>query len=213
MKIYNILDLPQDIVRLIYMFCIDKRENWDKVGEQFLKGGFNRKNLRIIPFIQRQKKMCAETWLGSRPELDGYSEWNPATRMRELCPFSYDNDGWSIKRKCAIVYFRTRGEGFNKIYSSRNPVSKWLQNIDKFETAAVNWRRYKLFIPSNKTPLDYLPKEKNKFGIKFESLFYKKRAVMLQKKREKKAHLKKQMCLSQRDENSKKCADLKTTNR
>ena len=27
---YNTFNLPQDVIRLIYAFCIDKRENWNK---------------------------------------------------------------------------------------------------------------------------------------------------------------------------------------
>lgn len=40
-KMKLIFNLPEDIVIYIYAFCIDKRENWDKVSDQFLKGGFN----------------------------------------------------------------------------------------------------------------------------------------------------------------------------
>ena len=188
MKVYNTINLPQDIIRLIYAFCIDKRENWNKVREQFLKGGFNQKNLYILPYIQRQKEMCLETWLFTRPELNEFAQWDRATSKMKVCFFKYDNEGWSINKKCAVVYFKNRTNIIKK-YSSRNPVSKWLKNIHKFENAAKNSISCRYF--PNKTILNYLPKEKNKFGIKFESLFYKKRAVIIQKKRKRKAQLEK----------------------
>ena len=50
--------LPNELVQHIYEFCIDKRIHWDKVTEQFFKGGFNRKNLKIFPFIEKQKEKC-----------------------------------------------------------------------------------------------------------------------------------------------------------
>ena len=128
MKVYNTINLPQDIIRLIYAFCIDKRENWNKVREQFLKGGFNQKNLYILPYIQRQKEMCLETWLFTRPELNEFAQWDRATSKMKVCFFKYDNEGWSINKKCAVVYFKNRTNIIKK-YSSRNPVSKWLKNI------------------------------------------------------------------------------------
>lgn len=189
MKMYNTFNLPQDVIRLIYAFCIDKRENWNKVREQFLKGGFNQKNLYILPYIQRQKEMCLETWLFTRPELNEFAQWDWATSKMKVCFFKYDNEGWSIKKKCAVVYFKNKTNIIKK-YSSRNPVSKWLKNINKFENAVKNSTSFSPYF-SNKTILNYLPKEKNKFGIKFESLFYKKRAVIIQKKRKRKAQLEK----------------------
>ena len=169
-------NLPEEIVRLIYAFCIDKREHWDKVTEQFFKGGFNRKNLRIIPFIREQKKMCKYSWLADRPELEGFTQWNPVSRKIEQCPFDYRFGEWSIKTKSVMVCFNTITGDVHKT-SSKKPVSRWLKNVDKFEVA-------------HGQPL-YLPKEKNNFGIKFESAFYKKRAHMREKKIKKKAHLKK----------------------
>jgi len=169
-------NLPEEIVRLIYAFCIDKREHWDKVTEQFFKGGFNRKNLRILPFIREQKKMCKHSWLADRPELEGFTQWNPVSRKIEQCPFDYRFGEWSIKTKSVMVCFNTITGDVHKI-SSKKPVSRWLKNVDKFEVAHGQTL--------------YLPKEKNNFGIKFESAFYKKRAHMREKKRRKKAHLEK----------------------
>lgn len=47
--------LPQEIQRYIYEFCYDKWQNMDKVLNQFLKGGFNRKNYKIKNFIKNEK--------------------------------------------------------------------------------------------------------------------------------------------------------------
>jgi len=182
-------NLPEDVVRIIYAFCIDKRVNWDKVKEQFLKGGFNRKNLRILPFIKEQKKKCLEFWFNKRPELDKYNrmEWNSIKKSFELCPFEYQRE-WDIKKKNAVVALKTK-HGTKVLFSSKNPVSIWLKNINKFEATAKKCDS--LSHVWSKSFLDYLPKEKNNFGIKFKSEFYKKRAIMRGKKRDKKAHLEK----------------------
>ena len=179
---FNTLNLPEDIVRLIYAFCINKREHWDKVREQFFKGGFVRKNLRVLPFIRAQEKLCKRLWLSDRPELSELKMWNPITRTRELCPFDYKRE-WDIKNKSAMVRFTTRyGFDMDKL-SGNKPVSRWLKNIDKFESVA-----HHIFFG----PLSYLPKEKNNFGVKFESPFYKKRAEKNRKKKVKKEELEKE---------------------
>lgn len=182
-------NLPEDIVRIIYAFCIDKRVNWDIVKEQFLKGGFNRKNLRILPFIEEQKKKCLEFWFDKRPELDKYHrmEWNSIKKSFELCPFEYRRE-WDIKKKSAVVALRTK-HGTNVHFSSKNPVSIWLKNINKFEAVAVNYGGIERHKAS--AGLYYGTNEKNRFGIKFKSAFYKERAIMRKKKKEKKAHLEK----------------------
>jgi hypothetical protein len=199
---FNIfLSLPEDIVRLIYAFCIDKREHWDKVQEQFFKGGFVRKNLRILPFIRAQKKLCRRLWLSDRPELSGLAEWNRATQRREICPFNYKRE-WDIKNKSATVRFTTRS-GFRNKFSGKNPVSRWLENIDKFETVSQNVSFYMEF--GEFGVLDYLPKKKNNFGVKFESPFYKKRAEKNRKKKVKKEELEKEnLFIEERRELKKK---------
>ena len=187
--IYTFKNLPEDVVRIIYAFCVDKRVNWDKVKEQFLKGGFNRKNMGILPFIKEQKKKCLEFWFDKRPELDKFHrmEWNSIKKCFELCPFEYKRE-WDIKKKSAVVRLITK-HGTNVLFSSKNPVSIWLRNINKFEAVMANY-----WGPSyNKAqyPSNYLPKEKNNFGIKFKSAFYEKQAIIRKKKKEKKAHLEK----------------------
>uniref|UniRef100_A0A6C0ENQ4 Uncharacterized protein n=1 Tax=viral metagenome TaxID=1070528 RepID=A0A6C0ENQ4_9ZZZZ len=187
--IYAFKNLPEDVVRIIYAFCIDKREHWDKVTEQFFKGGFNRNNLRILSFIREQKKLCRRFWSSNRLELTGFTQWNSITRRRELCPFDYRFGEWNIKNKSVVVCFTT-GNGYISKFSGKNPVSTWLKNINKFETVASNTWVY-MYSGGQKALLDYLPKEKNNFGIKFQSAFYKKRYHMLEKKRKKRAHLEK----------------------
>jgi len=176
--------LPIELVQYIYEFCIDKRIHWDKVTEQFLKGGFNRKNLNIFPFIEKQKKLCRRFWLSTRPEIYGITQWNTITRTYDLCPFDYRYGEWDIKKKYVVVTFERRN-GFRNRWSSKDPVSKWLKNINKFETAALNWHC------SYAPPLGYLPKEKNNFGIKFNTQFYKNRAEKNKKKKKKEEDKKK----------------------
>ena len=187
--IYTFKNLPEDVVRIIYAFCVNKRMNWDKVKEQFLKGGFNRKNMGIISFVKIQKKMCLGFWFDKRPELNKYHrmEWNSMKKSFELCPFEYKRE-WDIKKKSAVVRLITK-HGTNVLFSSRNPVSIWLRNINKFE--AVMATNLGPSYDKAQYPSNYLPKEKNNFGIKFKSAFYKKRAIIRKKKKEKKAHLKK----------------------
>jgi len=179
--------IPSEIIQYIYELCIDKRIYWGKVTEQFLKGGFNRKNLKILPFIEKQKILCKQVWLYNRPELSlNMTRWNPITNERELCPFEYRNGEWDIKNKQVIVTFKTRRGFWNK-WSSKDPVSRWLKNIKKFETAGRGYVCVfdNLFYPRSLSPLYYLPKEKNNFGIKFKSQFYKERAKKNKKIKEK----------------------------
>ena len=156
---------------------MDKKSNMDKVLDQFIKGGFNRKNLKIQPYLDKQHWCARKFWLSNRPELWSLrTEWNPITLKREACPFEYMNGEWSIKWKMVRVTFIRNiwvdgnlEQKFRQKQSSKNPVSKWLQNIKKFETA-------------HPTFATYLPERKNKFNIKCISKFYKERS----KKREKK---------------------------
>ena len=199
------LNLSEDIVRLIYAFCIDKREHWNKVQEQFFKGGFVRKNLRILPFIRAQEKLCKRLWLSDRPELSELKMWNPITRTRELCPFDYKRE-WDIKNKSAAVRFTTRyGFDMDKL-SGNKPVSRWLKNIDKFEETVS--QSVPFYIEYG--VLDYLPKKKNNFGIQFKSPFYKKRAEKNRKKRVKKEELEKEnLFIEERRELKKKMCGVK----
>jgi len=164
-------NLPIEIERHIYDFCIDKRIHWDNISEQFLKGGFKRKNLRTEEFIKNQHKLCSRYWFSSRPQLNGgITQWNFITKKREPCTFKYKGE-WCHKKKMVVVTFNTKYGGINK-YSSKNPVSKWLININKFETSNPTLAK-KL----------YLPEKNRNLNIKTNSEFYvKKRAKNYKKK-------------------------------
>ena len=116
--------LPIEIIRHIYEFCIDKRLNWEKLTQQFLKGGFNRKNLKLNGFLQKEHWCAKRIWEASRPEL----YW-----WKRNINFDYRYGEWSIKKKFVVVTFTT-SRGLRNIWSAKEPVSRWLKNIKKFET-------------------------------------------------------------------------------
>jgi len=189
--------LPEELIWIILSFAgMDKKSNMDKVLDQFIKGGFNRKNLKIQPYLGKQHWCAKKFWLSTRPELWSLrTEWNPITLKREVCPFEYMHGEWSIKWKMVRVTFIKNiwvdgnlVQKFRQEQSSKNPVSKWLQNIEKFETT------HPIFAT-------YLPERKNRFNIKCNSEFYKERS----KKREKK--LARSLKFQQ---NKKKAQDLLT---
>ena len=179
--------IPSEIVQHIYEFCIDKRIYWNKVTEQFLKGGFYRKNLKAHSYLKKQNWCCEKFWNSYRPELSG-----EVTRLinnkREPCTFDYRYGEWSLKTKQVVVTFKMR-RGFRNRWSSKDPVSKWLRNIKKFETEAAG-ARYITLTDFKEMYLEYLPKEKNNFGIKFKSQFYKDRAKKLEKEKIKQKEIK-----------------------
>lgn len=173
--------IPSEIIQYIYELCIDKRINWSKVTEQFLKGGFYRKNLKVNSYLKKQNWCCKKFWNSYRPELSG-EVTTLINNKREPCSFDYRYGEWSIKTKQVIVTFKMR-RSFRNRWSSKDPVSKWLKNIKKFETAGA---RYITLNDFKEMYLEYLPKEKNNFGIKFKSQFYKDRAEIYKKKKKKK---------------------------
>ena len=174
--------LPEELIWIILEFAgMDKKSNMNKVLRQFIKGGFNRKNLRIQPYLDRQHWCAKQFWLSTRPELSGeMTQWNTITNKRDCLPFEYMNGEWSIKWKMVRVTFtKSRWvdghlvQKFRQKQSAKNPVSKWLQNIEKFETA-------------HPTFATYLPKRKNRFNIKCNSEFYKERSKKRKTKRKRK---------------------------
>ena len=180
--------IPSEIIKHIYEFCIDKRIFWNKVTHQFIKGGFYRKNLKLTSFIGKQNEYCRKFWLSNRPELFGkVTKWNSLTNKTEPCEFNYNGE-WSKKTKQVVVTFITPS-GLRNRYSGRDPVSKWLKNINKYETAA---KKTHVFMNDSLTQknLEYLPKEKKNFGIKFNSEFYKERVKKRERQRERQEEIK-----------------------
>ena len=179
-------NLPMDVEIYILEFCMDKRVNWDKCQQQFLKGGFSRKNMNIGAFIGRQHQHAKEFWLKSRPEIKGLSGWKRSysfnTEIVQHLPFKYQIQmEWCPKLKFALVLFTKHNNLKCQKRSASNPVSKWTNNIKKFED-------------KHEGPSDYLPKKITKFGILFKSAFYLKRkvknaAIRFKKKQKEKARL------------------------
>lgn len=169
--------LPEELIWIILEFSgMDKKSNMDKVLDQFIKGGFNRKNLKIQSYLHKQHLYAKKFWLSTRHELLGLRAWNPVTLNIETCPFEYMDGEWSIKWNMVRVTFIKNiwvngkiVKRFRQHQSAKNPVSKWLQNIERFETAH----------PALAT---YLPERKNRFNIKFNSKFYKDRSKKRKKK-------------------------------
>ena len=178
--------LPEELIWIILTFAgIDKKSNMDKVLDQFIKGGFNRKNLKIQPYLDRQHWYAKQFWLSGRPELSGAMTQfvNPTTLTNDVCPFEYMNGEWSIKWKMVRVTFTRNSwvdghlvQKFRQKQSSKNPVSKWLKNIAKFETIYPEFAK-----------MDYLPIKSRDFKVKMESNFYIK-------KKKKKANMKIREC-------------------
>jgi hypothetical protein len=148
-------------------FCRDKLENWDKVNEQFFKGGFYRKNLNAQRYVIYQKSLCKKFWMGSRREL--WDKWNHQTGMNETIKFKYKSI-WDHKKCAALIEFTNNHGRIVQKWSGRTPVSKWLKCIKKFEASQ---------------PLmasQYLC-EKRKFGVKGVSEFYVKKRKIVERKK------------------------------
>ena len=143
---------PKEILQQIYEFCIDKRLNWDKLTQQYLKGGFNRKNLKLNMYLPKQNWCLKKIWRAARPEISGgMTRWNPVTLKNEICPFDYRHGGWDIKKKQVIVTFET-GRGLRNKSSAKDPVSRCLKNIKRFETAYPEFAK-KDYLPNIPSPI------------------------------------------------------------
>jgi hypothetical protein len=160
--------IPESIERYILQFCIDKRLSWDKVIQQFFKGGFHSLNLNGRRYIKSQENYCRKAWYIARPEL------------RKDRKFKFEMS-WNIISCGALV--NTIGNTGRTIqhWSGKRPVTKWLKNVQKFETSQPV------------IALQYLT-EPRKFGVKGVSKFYvekriKNRIKTLRKIENKKAKL------------------------
>jgi len=170
--------LPEELIWEILLFAgMDKKSNMDKVLDQFIKGGFNRKNLSIEPYLKRQF-WCAKKFRGWHSlERNTLRSWNYMKGGYELLT-AVSKTEWNIKLEAASSTFivtkctvederkpyseRIPIKVFSTRFTSKKPVTKWLKNIKKFETS------YPTYANTN-----YLPKRKNTFNIKFNSKFYK----------------------------------------
>jgi hypothetical protein len=127
--------LPEELIWIILEFAgMDKKSNMDRVLDQFIKGGFNRKNLRIQPYLDKQHWCAKKFWLGSRYMCISLTVW------RKKPTYTLKKE-WCIKNHFAVYLQEHRGRTRN-IWGGWNPVSKWLQNIKKFETAHPTYATY-----------------------------------------------------------------------
>lgn len=180
-------NLPEELIWEILVFAgMDKKSNMDKVLDQFIKGGFNRKNLRLETYLKKQLWCCKifRDWHSS--ERSTLRSWNSMTGGYELLTPNSKTE-WNIKVKSGSYTFvvtkcsagderkpysdRIPIKAFSTRFTSKNPVTRWLKNIKKFETS------YPTYANTN-----YLPKRKNTFNIKFNSKFYKERSSVKMKK-------------------------------
>jgi len=163
---YNLFfSLPEEIIRQIYELCMDKKENMDRVLVQFIKGGFHRKNLRIHPFMERQPRTARGFWNSKRLNIESFG--NTYDLLSEWCPKKSGKAQAAIYREKHI--YNNGTSSTRTILSAAEPVSHWLNNIEKFEYTH----------PALAT---YLTK-KRKIKVQITTAFYKKRCAKKLKKR------------------------------
>ena len=105
-----------------------------KVNDQFYKGGFYRKNLRVDRYIKKQEWCCRKFWRSKHPEMltDNRNDRRKIPVIKE----------WDVKKAKAIcaVYYREHWSRppltiRHLLPSGATIVSTWIKNIKKFEEA------------------------------------------------------------------------------
>ena len=157
-------NLPDELRMFIYdfdsYFITFFKANWDKVNSQFLKGGFHRKNLKQYDYVKNQEKLCRRYWSSLRPEL--HLSGKPILFKTE----------WNIKMKAATIV-----HPFGRVgYTSKNPVTVWLRNIERFEKTCPRERDI-----ANKFVKETYKKRNLKVSMKSE--FYLKRRKRNERRR------------------------------
>ena len=146
-------NLPADMLCHIYEFDTFKYDGWNAVSSQFMKGGFNRKNLNIDIYLKKEKWCARKFWTAKRLNL--YPIKNEVYTLKRE---------WNCKNKSAryeYAYTLDCGRIIRRsVKSGANPVSIWLKNIERFEL-------------THPTLVSYLT-EKRVFNVNFNSIFYKK---------------------------------------
>ena len=164
-----LFSLPEFVIQHIWEFSPEKREYWDNLTEQFMKGGFYRTNLRSDTYLNKQSQNTIQFWNSTRPSM----RFGPGSQ------YSFNKvSQWDIKTKKAEFRMGVTNKPNwlgHLITSSLNPVSKWCKNILKWETVYPEHCKY-------------LSKNKVILNIPMKSKFYidrhKKRVT--KKKRQKK---------------------------
>jgi hypothetical protein len=171
-----LFSLPEFVQQHVWEFSPEKREYWDNMTKQFMKGGFHRKTLRSDIFLANQSENALSFWESTRPGV------NLGKDVRTLYQpigyyFKYIEE-WSLKKKHARMVDKdiNRPNWLSSSFrSGSNPVSKWTNNIVKWETKYPNL-------------CEYLPKNKVALNIPMKSKFYidRKKKILRKKERHKK---------------------------
>jgi len=106
---------------LINVYINKHRENSKKIRAQFYKGGFHRANLRTDLFIKDEARWCRMYWRANHPEITHKTsiiikDWDLKTANGRCKTYCYYSKKWKIR------------------LTGTRPVSKWIENINKFET-------------------------------------------------------------------------------
>ena len=143
-----IFKLPEEIIRTIFKFCIDKRENWNRVNEQFLKGFFIRDIVKVIPTGLHQRKRWLKKWLNEHYIIDKKcSQWECLRPSMNIKAIGWNNNlpiitEWDLKTAQATCGVYINGELQKTISSGSNPVTEWLKNIKEFERNFPSYKEY-----------------------------------------------------------------------
>ena len=177
-----LFSLPEFVQQHVWEFSPEKREYWNDMTKQFMKGGFYRKNLRSDRFLLNQSQNMLSFWESTRPGV------NLGKDVRTQKPIGYYFKyiaEWSLKKKHARMVEkdinRPNWQSSRSFRSGSNPVSKWTNNIVKWETKYPNL-------------CEYLPKNKVALNIPMKSKFYidrKKKILRKKERQEKKEAIKK----------------------
>tara|TARA_B110000208_G_scaffold191543_1_gene258769 strand:- start:2153 stop:2629 length:477 start_codon:yes stop_codon:yes gene_type:complete len=135
-------NLPEELIRTILEFCIDKRDNWGRVNDQFLKGLFMRNIAICIPKLSRARERWLQRflkqhrssnncigighWEALRPTMLTCSKFGRLTKLPIITE-------WCLKTAQATGGIYINGELQKTIVSAANPVTEWLENIKEFE--------------------------------------------------------------------------------
>ena len=108
--------LPDFLQIVVYEFDQGKRETWERVKSQFMKGGFFNKHLKLHYFLLNEAYITKKHWslrhLTKRPIL---REWDYKTAS------------------ASCGKYRSNGTVKWEIPFCINPVTTWLGNIATFE--------------------------------------------------------------------------------
>ena len=127
--------LPKELVSHIFEFCLDKREQWNRVIEQFLKGLFIRDVVLMIPKEEYKKERWVQRWLRQHYQKIQRGQWEalrPSVGRDNWLVLPIIEE-WSLKTTQATCGIYVNSILQNTVPSGANPVTEWLKNIKEFE--------------------------------------------------------------------------------